>query len=121
MTRRRFLQSSAAMAATTSMNPGSLSAAQATQNNPGVSWPIGCFNRPWSGEKHKWSYDVALDGMRAAGYRLTGLLSRLPDEPLAGSDATPDYLTKLKDRIAARGLKANMAALRNRNDLALDG
>src|SRR5204862_476341 len=34
-------------------------------------WPIGCFNRPWV----KWSYDDALDGIAAAGYKLTGLLS----------------------------------------------
>ena len=35
------------------------------------NWLIGCFNRPWT----KWSYDDALDGIKAAVYKLTGLLS----------------------------------------------
>src|ERR1043165_9292953 len=33
-------------------------------------WPIGCFSRAWG----NWSYDEALDGIAAAGYKLTGLL-----------------------------------------------
>jgi sugar phosphate isomerase/epimerase len=78
----------------------------------GVRWPIGCLNRPWA-DKHPWGHDVALDGIQAAGYKLTGLLTRSPKEPLTGADATPEYLAELKKKIAARGLKANMAAMRN--------
>jgi sugar phosphate isomerase/epimerase len=86
----------------------------------GVQWPIGCFNRPWSGEKHNWGLDTAFDGMKAAGYKLTGLLTRSAKEPLLGSDATPEYLAGLKKRIADRGLTVNMGALRNKNELPLD-
>ena len=64
--------------------------------------------------------DAAFDGIKAAGYSLMGLLSRTPKDPLAGSDATPEYLGRLKERIAARGLKANMVALRNKDQVPLD-
>jgi sugar phosphate isomerase/epimerase len=43
----------------------------------------------------------------------------MPGEPLIGSEATPEYLEALKKRIAARGLKANMGALRVRSDAAV--
>src|SRR2546423_3739555 len=82
-----------------------------------TAWPIGCFNRPW----RDWGYDAALDGIKAAGYEWTGLLTALPGEGeiFAGSAATPEYLDALKKKIATRGLKANMCALRLKNTLAL--
>src|SRR5438094_604303 len=80
-----------------------------------VRWPIGCFNRPWT----TWSFDEALKQIAAAGYSTTGLLTRTKDEPFIGSDATPEYLVRLKQRIAGSGLKANMAALRSRHDIPL--
>lgn len=79
----------------------------------GVNWPVGCFNRPWT----KWTYDEALDSIKAAGYRLTGLLTRTKTEPFIGADATPEYLAALKQKIAARGLRVNMGALRSRHDI----
>lgn len=94
---------------------------QTASKSKGVNWPIGCFNRPWSGDKRSWGYDAALDGMKAAGYKLTGLLTRNPKEPFIGSDATPEYLHALKNKIAAHGLAVNMAALRTKNELPLDG
>ena len=107
MNRRTFLQTTA-------------SAEPVAKGSP---WPIGCFNRAWV----KWPYDVALDGIKTAGYKLTGLLSRHPiyadgsttptpgqTEAFAGSEATPEYLEALRKRIAARGLGVNMCALRNR-------
>lgn len=86
----------------------------------GAIWPIGCFNRPWLAEKRNWSYEVALDGIKAAGFKYTGLLTRTPTEPLLGSDATAEYLAGLKKKIAARGLNPVMGALRTKNDLPLD-
>ena len=62
---------------------------------------------------------MALEGIKAAGYKLTGLLTRTAKEPFIGSDATPEYLAALKKKIAARGLKVNMGALRTKNDLPL--
>ena len=87
----------------------------------GVNWPIGCLERPWFESKSPWSYDTALDGIKAAGYKLMGLLrSSGKDEPLIGSSATPEYLAGLKKRIAARGLAVNMGALRINKDQSLD-
>lgn len=112
MNRRDFLQQSitggAATALGLSLSP-SLSARA-------VRWPIGCFNRPWT----TWSFDDALKQIKAAGYETTGLLSRTRDEPFIGVDATPEYLSNLKQRIAGSGLKANMGALRTRHNIPLD-
>src|ERR1043165_2850640 len=119
MNRRGFIQS-AAMAATAAavMPSGVVQAAEGKGN--GVHWPIGCFNRPWLGDKKNWGYDVALDGIKAAGYKLTGLLTRTAKEPFTGSDATPEYLAELKKKIAARGLAVNMAAMRTKDDLPIE-
>lgn len=78
-------------------------------------WPIGCFNRAWT----NWSYDVALDGIAAAGYKLTGLLSTHKGEEFTSAAATPDYLDGLKKRIAQRGLTVNMTAIHFRPDAPL--
>jgi sugar phosphate isomerase/epimerase len=82
----------------------------------GVPWPIGCFNRPWT----TWSFDDTLKQIKAAGYQTTGLLTRTKDEPFIGVEATPEYLARLKQRIAGSGLAANMGALRSRHDIPLD-
>lgn len=97
-------------------NDVSLDGAHAEKKS--TRWPIGCFNRPWV--KEGWSYDVALDGIKAAGYQWTGLLTRTKSDPFTGSEATPEYLAALKKEIAARGLQVNMSALRTKNDLPLD-
>src|SRR5437660_8151307 len=89
MNRRRFIQTTALAATATTMFPDE--ALPAAEKSKGVNWPIGCFNRPWSGDKKNWGYDAALDGIQAAGYKLTGLLTRSASEPLIGSDATPEY------------------------------
>ena len=80
------------------------------------NWPIGCFNRAWT----NWSYDDTLDGIAAAGYKLTGLLTGQRGEAFTSSNATPDYLDGLKKRIAQRGLTVNMTAIRFRPDAPLD-
>lgn len=87
----------------------------ADKKNSPTTWPVGCFNRPWT----KWSYDEALDAIKAAGYRTTGLLSPTKADLFTGSAATPEYLAALKKKIAARGLKATMTALRVKNNVPL--
>src|SRR5580765_4679054 len=104
MNRREFLQQSAVISVT------------ASTFMRGVNWPIGCFNRPWT----KWSYDQTLDSIKAAGYHLTGLLTRTKDDPFIAADATPAYLESLKKKIAARDLKVNMGALRSRHSIPLE-
>lgn len=111
--RRKFLQ---IVTATTLLHAIGNMESAATANVKGVRWPVGCFNRPWT----KWSYDVALDGLRDAGFKLTGLLTRTKEEPFIGSGATPEYLEKLKQRIAARGLTANMGALHTKHDIPVE-
>lgn len=105
MNRRDFLQQ-AAMAL-----PLSIIMQRSTDR-----WRIGCFNRPWT----TWSFDEALRQIKAAGYDTIGLLTRTKEEPFIGADATPAYLSKLKQRLAASGLNTNMGALRTRHDIPLE-
>jgi sugar phosphate isomerase/epimerase len=113
-TRREFIREGTAVLAGASLlaDRPSLLAAPA----PGVAWPIGCFNRPWT----RWTFDETLAAVKAAGYGTVGLLTRTKAEPFIASDATPEYLDGLKRALAASGLKANMGALRSRHDIPLD-
>jgi sugar phosphate isomerase/epimerase len=113
-TRREFICDSTALlagAALVADSPALLAEAA-----PAVKWPIGCFNRPWT----KWTYDETLKSIKAAGYSLTGLLTRTKQDPFIAADATPEYLEALKKAIAASGLTANMGALRSRHDIPLE-
>jgi sugar phosphate isomerase/epimerase len=76
---------------------------------------MGAFNRAWT----NWSYDLALDGVAAAGYRLTGLLSGHRGELFTSAAATPEYLDSLKRRIAQRGLSVNVTAIQFRPEATL--
>jgi len=125
MSRRAFLQTTA-MAAT-AMGAGACHTLAA-----GPSWPIGCFNRPWmqkfgaglqpldTPQPANWGFDAALRGIHEAGYKTVGLLTPMPGEPFGGSEATDEYLTNLKKRIARAGLAANMGSLRIKPTLPLD-
>lgn len=126
MTRRELLDSGrvAAIAIASGLSsagnlfdstPEVLAAEQVKKLKP-TEWEIGCFNRPWSAG----SYDDALAGIQAAGFRLTGLLGDHKDEPFTSADATTDYLDRLKDRIASRGLTLIVGWLRTRHDVAVD-
>lgn len=110
LSRRQFL------AATTAATAAAL-VSRAPAATPAPRWTVGCFNRPWT----KWSYDQTLDGIKEAGYTVTGLLTPIPGqgEVFIGSSATPEYLAALKQKIAARGLKVNMGALRIKNGVPL--
>jgi sugar phosphate isomerase/epimerase len=112
LTRRQFLRTTTAIAAYGFLAP----AAQAAAETTGARWPIGCFNRPWA----KWSFDDALGHTKTAGYNLTGLLTRHREDPFVAPEATPEYLAKLKKRIAASGLSVNMAALRSRHNVPVE-
>ena len=111
LTRRHFLAATSAGVAS-ALLPRSLAAAQ---KSTGVRWPIGCLNRPWT----KWSYDETLDAIKGAGYQWTGLLTPTKADVFTNSTATPEYLAAIKQKIAARGLKVNMTALRIKNELPL--
>ena len=111
LSRRDFLVSSTAAAAVAALLPGALRAAGSSPS----TWPVGCFNRPWT----KWTYDDTLDAIKAAGYKYTGLLTPTKADPFTNADATPEYLAGIKQKLAARGLKANMTALRVKTDKPL--
>ena len=115
MPRRAFLQTTALAA--TALATGACHAMA-----EGSSRPIGCFNRPWMqkfGSKAQpldtpqpanWGFDAALKGIQQAGYQMAGLLTPMPEEPFIGSQATDEYLTNLKRRIAGAGVAASMGA-----------
>ena len=109
MNRRTFLHSAVLIGTTLATLPVTKSFAA------DLGWPIGCFNRAWT----NWSYDDALDGIAAAGYKITGLLSGHRGEQFTSSAATPEYLDQLKKRIAQRGLAVNMTAIRFRPEAGL--
>jgi sugar phosphate isomerase/epimerase len=108
MNRRAFIRTVATSSLVTLPLSSSLAAEAA-------HWPIGCFNRAWT----KWSFDDALDGVAAAGYKLTGLLTGQRGEAFTSSAASPEYLDGLKKRLAQRGLTVNMTAIRFRPDAPL--
>jgi L-ribulose-5-phosphate 3-epimerase len=110
MNRRAFLHKASVLT-------GSVVAASGFKLTAGekTNWPVGCFNRAWT----NWSYDDALEGIAAAGYKLTGLLSGHRGESFTASNATPEYLAGLKKRISQRGLAVNMTAIRFRPEAAL--
>jgi sugar phosphate isomerase/epimerase len=90
----------------------------------GVSWPVGCFNRPWmqkfggapqptsAPQPANWGLEAALAGIKEAGYSTVGLLTAMPGEPFLAADSAADYLPGLKKRIAQSDLTATMGALR---------
>src|SRR5437016_2206401 len=112
MNRRIFIQTTTAAASTLAAAPWV--AAIASEKSK-AKWSIGCFNRAWT----NWNYDDSLDGIAAAGYKLTGLLSGHRGEAFTSSAATPDYLESLKKRIAQRGLAVNLSAIRLRPEAEL--
>jgi len=111
-TRREFIRESGTLLVGAALvsGPSALRAA------PGVRWPIGCFNRPWT----RWSFDDTLKAIRVAGYGTIGLLTRTKADPFIAADASPEYLEALKQSLAASGLAANMGALRSRHDIPLE-
>ena len=86
---------------------------QSTNTASPISWPMGCFNRPWT----QWPFTAALQAIKAAGYQTTGLLSRTKTEPFIGVEATPAYLATLQQQLATSGLTANLGALRSRHNI----
>jgi sugar phosphate isomerase/epimerase len=125
MTRRSFLQ-------TTAMAATALAAGACDTMPADEAWQVGCFNRPWMqkfGSKNQpidaeqpanWGFDVALKGIKEAGYKTVGLLTPMPGEQFLAADVSEEYLTGLKHRIRASGLNANMGSLRIKSELPLE-
>lgn len=107
LNRRHFIQSTAALLA---VGPAALTAAETPK------WEIGCFNRPWGA----WGYDVALDGLKAGGFKLTGLVGDHKGDVGLAASATPEYIAALKNRITERGLTPNIAWLKSQHNLPVE-
>ncbi|MGA1368012.1 MAG: sugar phosphate isomerase/epimerase family protein [Blastocatellia bacterium] len=108
VTRREFLEQATLGGIALATVPSTLHAAK-------VKWEVGCFNRPWT----KWGYEATLQSIKAAGYKVTGLLSATREEPFLRPGSGEEYLASLRQRIAASGLRANMGALRSRHNIDL--
>jgi len=102
MSRRQFIHSTMAL---TAMGATALTAAEKPR------WDIGCFNRPWGA----WGYDVALDGLKAGGFKVTGLVGDHKGDIGLSPAATPEYITALKQRLNERGLTPNVAWLKTQH------
>jgi sugar phosphate isomerase/epimerase len=118
MNRRQFILTTTL--ATKAMTALRSSALGASESDKGVHWPIGCFNRPWVNDQAGWTEDTALDGIRDAGYKITGLLTRTKKDPFIGAEATAEYLDALKEKITARSLRANMGSIHTKPKASLD-
>lgn len=86
----------------------------------GVNWTIGCYNRPWVDVPAGHTIETGLDGIKNAGYKTIGLLTPFKGEPFIGSDATPEYLAGLKEKIAARKLNAIMGAIHTKPKMSVE-
>lgn len=65
---------------------------------------LGCQTRPW----HDYSLDEALAGIAAAGFEIVGFVPQA-DNPLFSPEAGDGDIARLKDLLASRGLRPQMA------------
>jgi sugar phosphate isomerase/epimerase len=134
LTRREFLGvASAAGAAAMLPLPAAASAAPQASS---TTWPIGCHSRPVGSFRASQADnpDFILDSVKAAGYQYADMISAAPPgagrggargvgAPAAGAGApaaggggrgvavTPEMIAAMKQKLAARGLKSNVASL----------
>jgi sugar phosphate isomerase/epimerase len=122
LSRRAFLAAASA-AGTAAMLPLSARGAQQTGGGP---WAIGSHIRPFS--SFRLGQDELLDAIKAAGFKSADMISAaVPVAPPAGAAApppapgqrggrgativTPESLSALKSKLAARGLVSTVASL----------
>lgn len=102
MTRRKLLSRTTAVALAIASGRSfgekllpSQSEIRAADKKPKVKpdqWEIGCFNRPWGAG----TYDEALAGIQAAGFRLTGCWGTIEENRLLLPRRLPRTLTGLR-------------------------
>ena len=115
LTRRGFL-GVASVAGAAAMLPFP-AAARAAAQAPSTTWAIGCHSRPFGSFRASQvdNPDFILDSVRAAGYQYADMISAAP--PGAGRGGgrgvavTPEMIAAMKQKLAARGLKSNIASL----------
>lgn len=127
-TRREFLATAASAAAAAAILPASTRAAPPPQS---AQWPIGSHTRPFATFRvsQAGNPDYILDAVKAAGFEYADMIpgaagggrntapgatrgGAAPAAPAArGAVATPEAVAELKQKLAARGLKSNIAPL----------
>jgi len=102
----------------------------AATQNAATRWPIGSHTRPFAGFRASQpsNPDYILDAVKAAGFQYADMVSAAPPAPARGNAAsgpaatgapratgpapiTPDMIATFKQKLAARGLKSNIASL----------
>jgi len=119
--RRTFIKSSAAAVAATALP---LSSRRAGQSASQKAWPIGCHARPFG--KFRLSHEDLLDAIKAAGYMSADMISAAPPAARGAAPAggttpapaqrgpaavTPEMVTALKEKLAARGMVSTVCSL----------
>lgn len=126
LTRRDFLgaASAAGAAAVLPLSPDG-SAVAARVQAARATWQIGCHSRPFGSFRATQtdSPDYNLDSVKAAGYQYADMISAAPPGAGRGGGAaaagggrgavtvTPEMIAAMKQKLAARGLKSNIASL----------
>jgi sugar phosphate isomerase/epimerase len=124
-TRREFFATATAAAAA-AMLPAS---ARGGEVPPAAPWPIGCHTRPFGSFRASQANnpDYILDAIKSAGYEFADMISgggggrnavpggtraagAAPAQAGRGVPATPEATAELKQKLAARGLKSNIAS-----------
>ena len=116
LTRRDFLGVASAAGAA-AMLPLTGNGAGAPQASP-AAWAIGCHTRPFGSFRASQTDnpDYILDSIKAAGYQYADMISAAPPGAGRGGGGrgvavTPEMIAAMKQKLAARGLKSNIASL----------
>ena len=127
--RRTFITNSAAAVAALAFPFSSRGAEQSASMK---LWPIGCHSRPFG--RFRLTHDDLLDAIKAAGYTSADMISAAPPAargaaPAGGATTpaaqrgpaavTPEMVSALKAKLAARGMVSTVCSLSIRTDVPL--
>ena len=112
--RRTFIKASAAAVAAMALPLSSRGADQAASQKP---WAIGCHARPFG--RFRLSHDDLLDAIKTAGYTSADMISAAPPAQRGPAAITPEMVTALKEKLAARAMVSTVCSLSIRTDVPL--
>lgn len=112
--RRTFIKTSAAAVAAMALPLSSRGADQSASQKP---FPVGCHARPFG--RFRLSHDDLLDAIKSAGYTSADMISAAPPAQRGPVAITPEMVTALKEKLAARGMVSTFCSLSIRTDVPL--
>lgn len=112
--RRTFIKTSAAAVAAMALPLSSRGADQSASQKP---FPVGCHARPFG--RFRLSHDDLLDAIKSAGYTSADMISAAPPAQRGPVAITPEMVTALKEKLAARGMVSTVCSLSIRTDVPL--